>query len=998
MLLLLACAAPPEGLRETPDGTGPVVTVDWDARPLADIPFPNDLATRADLTSPTGLRLNIPLAAETESEAEARAKLDQLTGFGVYSPISVGFRADLDLDDIAARHRDDPLYGDARYADDAIYLIDVDPDSPDQGRAIALDLGEGRYPMDAARGDRYFPNDSRAGSPSLIFDTVDEDTNQNGVLDWGEDTDNDGILDIPNVYPAGGDPRADLLTWYERTTHTLILRPTMPLREETTYAVVLTDRLVGADGAPVRSPWAYVNHLAQTDALRPLEGLLPRWGLSLDHVAFTWAFTTGRVTGDLVDIHRGLEGDGPFASLQQEYPAGVQEALQMHNLPDGSDPYRLPASVLVQTLGDLGLFEGESAEVLTTNYAAFAESVVGGSFTTPDFLADRDDNGHDDSEEWFDLDAWSGRYAAQPRRVVFTCVLPKAREGVQAPFPVVLFGHGYGSSRFDFLGFSWAFARLGYAACAIDFPGHGPTIDDDQLELVETVLDARGLLPFLVHLQDSRYRDLNNDGVPDSGGDQWTADAFHTRDMVRQAAVDWGQLVHSFMACGTGTMTRSDGVEVTACDWDDDGAPDIGGPDVRYAIVGGSLGGINTGVAAGTIPEVESFAAIASGGGLLDVAVRTEIGGAVEAMAGRLLTPLFLGYPTGDGGLRVVQMVNSVTDMVELPVATLPSFPAGGRVEVENVDKGILREGYIPTDGSFRLPVPADGLDAYEKRKSTGMADSGPEIGVTYEVPENEGLGDHLVVRLYDSAGTLVHTLDTFEADVVHEGVTMRAGSPLVAGSHGSGHIRASPEARRLISAMAAILEPGDPIAYAPHYITDPYVDLGGYETNVMIVPTPGDTIVNTSTGIAHARAAGYIPQDEVDPRLGVPVVAWLAAHGVIEGLEEYGPYTDVNGASCLYDPDDLDNGTDGTGAPSDVPLRLTVNHAGGLGALRMPYVETTGTHAFGLPEPSRAFDINTFQILQIASYLVSGGRSLSDDRCLEDATCAWIPALPESP
>ena len=197
---------------------------------------------------------------------------------------------------------------------------------------------------------------------------------------------------------------------------------------------------------------------------------------------------------------------------------------------------------------------------------------------------------------------------------------------------------------------------------------------------------------------------------------------------------------------------------------------------------------------------------------------------------------------------------------------------------------------------------------------------------------------------------------------------------------------------------MAAILEPGDPIAYAPHYITDPYVDLGGYETNVMIVPTPGDTIVNTSTGIAHARAAGYIPQDEVDPRLGVPVDAWLAAHGVIEGLEEYGPYTDVNGASCLYDPDDLDNGTDGTGAPSDVPLRLTVNHAGGLGALRMPYVETTGTHAFGLPEPSRAFDINTFQILQIASYLVSGGRSLSDDRCLEDATCAWIPALPESP
>ena len=40
----------------------------------------------------------------------------------------------------------------------------------------------------------------------------------------------------------------------------------------------------------------------------------------------------------------------------------------------------------------------------------------------------------------------------------------------------------------------------------------------------------------------------------------------------------------------------------------------------------------------------------------------------------------------------------------------------------------------------------------------------------------------------------------------------------------------------------------------------------------------------------------------------------------------------------------------------------------------------------------------NGFEILQIASYLASGGRSLSDDPCLEDATCAWIPALPESP
>jgi hypothetical protein len=105
-----------------------------------------------------------------------------------------------------------------------------------------------------------------------------------------------------------------------------------------------------------------------------------------------------------------------------------------------------------------------------------------------------------------------------------------------------------------------------------------------------------------------------------------------------------------------------------------------------------------------------------------------------------------------------------------------------------------------------------------------------------------------------------------------------------------------------------------------------------------------------------------------------------------------------VNGAPCLFDPDDLDNGTDGTGAPSEEPMRMSVQHAGGVGGLRMPYVETTGDHGFGLPEPSRAFDINTFEILQVASYVAGGGRSISDDPCLEDASCAWIPQFSESP
>ena len=53
----------------------------------------------------------------------------------------------------------------------------------------------------------------------------------------GRDLDNDGVS-IFNIYPEGGDPREDLLDFYEKQTNTLVFRPVVPLREKTTYAVV----------------------------------------------------------------------------------------------------------------------------------------------------------------------------------------------------------------------------------------------------------------------------------------------------------------------------------------------------------------------------------------------------------------------------------------------------------------------------------------------------------------------------------------------------------------------------------------------------------------------------------------------------------------------------------------------------------------------------------------------------------------------------------------
>ena len=1011
LLLLASCGAPPEGLRATPEGTGPLVTVDWDAEPLPELPFPNDLATIPDPSSPTGLRLNISLVAETHEQSETREKLDRLTGWGVYAPITVGFQQPLDLDNLYARHAGDRKIGPSRLVDDAFLVVDVTPGSPAFGQAAHVDIGEGRFPMDVWNPTRYFANDTRAAEPSITFDTVNEDLDGDGELDWGEDTDNDGHLDVPNVYPAWDpdttDTFEDLLGWYERETNTVIMRPVVPLREMTTYAVVVTERVTGLDGQPVRSPWDYVHHLRQTEALGPLPTALPSLGLDIEDVAFAWTFTTGSVTQELVDIRRGIHGEGPFNWLADQIPSGINTAAVMHSRP-AEDPHNLDLDPLIDALELIG--EIGQNNVIAENYRAFGGYVVGGTFTTPDFLVDKDDEGRDDSEEFFVLDTASGTAEVGPRDVVFTCILPNTVVA-EPPYDVVIWGHGYGSSRFEFSSFVWAINRIGKAACAFDSASHGVGVNADLEELVDDVLGGLNMLEFFHHLRESRARDLDNDGTLDSGGDQWSADAFHTRDQVRQATVDWAQFIKSLRSCGTGTMQRDgDGADAVACDWDGDGAHDLGGPDSKFYIAGGSLGGINASVAAPVLVDVEAFIPVVSGGGLLDIALRSDIGGALEAMDGRLMSPIIIGRPTDDG-LAVSQLVTSVTHMRDLPIGTLSAAQlaqvAGGRVIVDNLDKDFSREGMVPTDGSFRVAIAADGLRPKDKAHLAGIPPQGAISTLEdYRVPDNEGLGDRLRIRFESHAlvdGEDVFTplpelsFDTFEADVLHEGVTMPAGSPLVAGSYGSGYIRATPDVRRVATVFSAILEPGDPIAYSPMMWERPFADLGGQPVNVLHLPNTGDNIVSINTGMSQGRAMGLIKNEVVDPRYGASVDQWLVDRQVVRGIEQRGPWVCSEGQPCLFDADDLDQGINPYGEPSDAPLRATVETSRGVSGMRIGYPQETGSHGFNEPDPDSPFEPVVYMAGLVASYIHFDGQRIPDDLCLADLSCPWLPPMPEA-
>src|SRR5262249_9759419 len=149
-LALVACVAQacsvdtaPTGLRATPPGNGPTIKWDLSHRPLPEVPLPNDVATFADPTSRTGLRINASLVAPTGIEQSARGGFDDMEGWGTSSPITVAFargpkedptQAAIDLDAVRAA-----MQGDGHdFADDPVYLVNLTTGIP-----MVLDVGEG---------------------------------------------------------------------------------------------------------------------------------------------------------------------------------------------------------------------------------------------------------------------------------------------------------------------------------------------------------------------------------------------------------------------------------------------------------------------------------------------------------------------------------------------------------------------------------------------------------------------------------------------------------------------------------------------------------------------------------------------------------------------------------------------------------------------------------------------------------------------------------------
>ncbi len=718
----------------TPDGPGATIRYDLAHTPLPDIPLPSDTATWADPTSRTGLRINASLAAPTEIERDARRRFDELEGWGTFAPITVSFdlatvgdkaravtEAAVDLTNVVARHQAD----DYDFANDAVYVINLETGIP-----VPLDVGNGNFEYTLKRLDRYWANDTRATERNLIFETIDETSR--GSIDPRTftpalDTDFDGTLDVPNLDepfvcppPSACDDTAaasygtpeclearrnrdqciadHLLTYYERETDTLILRPVLPLDEMTKYAVVLTDRLVDANGNAVKSPFSHVFHATQKAiGVRVAEILSDPSrsayygdlaGSGITRVGFTWGFTTQPTVDDMKRLRDGLYGQGPFARFAAQFPPQleVMRAVgQAANLDEGatdvpgweSSPkcvnkagnlYIVKVAEIQETLKTaveqlFGESGGPDVELLLRSFE-HVDTIVIGTFKSPFLLEGGPDS--TDPKAAFRLDYLTGDGEVHEDEVQFWLVVPKETALHQQPFDVNIYGHGYTGNFLELVFYAGNLAEHGLATVGINAMGHQLGFDGPEIESLAKSLFAEGCVgPMGDAILTGRARDLDRDGNPDSGGDFWSSYLFHTRDGVRQSVLDHLQLVRIFRTFGTaeGGMvcknattgwdqpasqpcdTNGDGAIEIAGDFDGNGVPDVGGPDAKYGTWGESLGGILSGIHGAIDAYVTSASPGSGGGGLTDIGLRSFQGGVIEAVLLRLWGPLIVTIP-----------------------------------------------------------------------------------------------------------------------------------------------------------------------------------------------------------------------------------------------------------------------------------------------------------------------------------------------------------------
>jgi len=236
-------------------------------------------------------------------------------------------------------------------------------------------------------------------------------------------------------------------------------------------------------------------------------------------------------------------------------------------------------------------------------------------------------------------------------QVYFNALLPSTPKPASG-YPVVIFGHGFGDSRFGGpTAVAPTLARAGFAVIAINAVGHGfgplSTVTFVDNSGKSTTLPAGG-----------RSMDLNGDGLIDAeeGCTLLTPVAYGTRDCFRQTAVDLMQLAR---------------VIRLGLDLDGDGKPDLDASRIYYG--GQSLGAIYGTMFTAVEPTVRAAALNVGGGSIVDIA---------------RWSPSYRGLTTETLAVRVPPLLNqgaSYNEDYVLPGLPVKTTTVAGAIPIQNV-------------------------------------------------------------------------------------------------------------------------------------------------------------------------------------------------------------------------------------------------------------------------------------------------------------------------
>ncbi len=873
---------------------GPVIVWDPLAKPQPEIPFPNDLARTilADGTS----RINGSAAAATKLERDERTYINEIEGFSGLTPISLSFDGPLDVSSVT---------------DDRVYVLNVTPTSKRYLERMKIDLGRGWF-VPKADPHQYLPLDPLKNFDSFVYPP-----------DNKIDTDGDGVPD-KWVYH------------YEVATHTLEIRPIMPLEPGAQYAIILTKGIKGWDKngvyGPVQSPFDIVNHDTQTDALRLALPALQVAGVKTEDIAFAWTLTTGDLSRTFQSLRDGLYGTGPFAWLNAQFPPKIADIYKMDIAFDGSGTFPADKPYPFVANDHQWILQGEFMQRIFGLIESFQPGVAGtfknvshvvfGELSTVNLRGTVDNVWRLDlksgavGRDVGDGKVTMGQQAAK-EQVPFLLIVPKPTQNHKPPFPVVIYAHATGTSRVESFLLADRLAQAGIATFAIDAVGHGPVLADPVKFLKGTgflpvIRAALGTILFPDY--DTRFPESMSDDVAlklmlsngfvqqlaykgravDDNGDclikggeaYFAPNAFRLRDSMRQTTLDFMVAVRMLRALNQkdvptppkdpGKATKEQIMpSLIAGDFDCDGVLDVGG-DVPYFMTGVSLGGIHTSLTSPLEPAIVAAAPVVPGAGLADIFIRTQLHFVVEPLMYTTSGPMVIACPLGDNKVRL-SLNDESNGCNKSPTRKTYVDPTNGKCLDDLVDVPVSR-------GDVTVPVAArvtlTNLDNGSVRETKANADGSFRIAV----PSDKG--DRLRIDVFGAAG---NKLSSTQMVTPYEGLAKE---------------RNTPDFRHFVQIAANVLEGADAITVANRVLQDPLPNrsVNWPATNMLMLVAIGDATVPFSTGMALARAIGLFgwPTDK-NPE---PFRVWME-QGIADNL-----FVDKAAKPTLLDATKPENGT----------------------------------------------------------------------------------------